>query len=244
MARRGGMLVDVVGEIGPSLVRAWFMSLRWRIMGGFKDRVAHRDARGPVIWAFWHSQQLFAAYIGRNRNIRILISRHRDGDYVAGVARGLGLVPVRGSSSHGGAEALLELVRESHGHDVAFTPDGPRGPREIVQPGVIAAARLTGMPIMPVGAAAWPRLRAKSWDGFVLPAPGAVAAITIGNVFRVPPDADREACEQYRLRLETEMRLATERAEQVAREFRPARLWSRHHHPYSSRYDEQAYSAP
>ncbi len=231
MPRPPFMLTEVIGVVGPGLIRAWFMSLRWRIVGGFKDALAHRNARGPVIWAFWHSQQLFAAYIGRNRGVRILISRNRDGDYVAAAAKGLGLVPVRGSSSQGGAEALLALARESGGADVAFTPDGPRGPREIVQPGVIAAARLTGMPIMPVAATAWPRVRARSWDGFVLPVPGARAAITIGEVFSVPVDADRDECERCRLRLEHELTRCTELCECEVRAFSASKPWPKHHHP-------------
>ena len=243
MARDDALLLGLAGDVIPPILRTWLMTLRWRIMGGFHDRLAHVEAGGPVIWAFWHSQLLFPAFIGRDRHARILISRHRDGEFVARVAEGLGLDPVRGSTSRGGAEALLELVRESHGRDLAITPDGPRGPREVVQPGAIMLAQMTGMPIMPLAATAWPRKRLSSWDGFVVPAPFARAAITIGRILRVPADAGRDARERFRLMLETEMKQATERVEVACREVHPRKPWARHHHP-NALYDERIFKAP
>ena len=242
MARDDALLLGLAGDVIPPILRTWLMTLRWRIMGGFHDRVAHRHA-GPVLWAFWHSQLLFPAFIGRDRGIRILISRHRDGEFIARVAKGLGYNPVRGSTSSGGAEALIDLVRESGGRDVAITPDGPRGPREVVQPGVITLAQQTGMPIMPVAAAAWPRKRLGSWDGFVVPAPFACAAITIGEIIRVPPGADRDAREDCRRVLERQLQIATERADAVCREFSPKQPWAKHHHPYSAHYDERVFTS-
>jgi lysophospholipid acyltransferase (LPLAT)-like uncharacterized protein len=151
---------------------------------------------------------------------------------VSRVANGLGLVPVRGSSGRGGAEALVELVNTAGKYDVAITPDGPRGPAEVVQPGVIMLSQMTGRLILPVGAAAWPRKRLGSWDRFVVPMPHARACITIGRAFRVSADADKNERERCRLFLENELMECTARAERVARLPRPERPWSLHHYRY------------
>ena len=224
------------------MVRLWMMSLRWRIVCGFKDYETHK-ASGPVIWAFWHSNLLFPAYIGRDRGIRILISHHRDGEIVARVAKGLGLVPVRGSSSRGGTEALMSLAQAAGRYDIAITPDGPRGPREVVQPGVILLSQVTGRPIMPVAAMAHPSKRLGSWDRFILPMPGARASIGITKIIKVPPDANKETREEYRLMLEEELKRVTEIVENESRPVVKKRPSAGRHH-FRTLYDKPWFTSP
>jgi lysophospholipid acyltransferase (LPLAT)-like uncharacterized protein len=105
----------------------------------------------PYILAFWHGRLFLMPYAYPGRRIAILISEHRDGEMISRTMHRFGLETVRGSTTRRGAAGLREIVRSIRGgSDAAFTPDGPRGPRCVVQPGVIAAARLSGAPIVPV----------------------------------------------------------------------------------------------
>ncbi len=129
------------------LVRAT-TRLRWENREGILD-AGRRGA--PYILAFWHGQLFLMPYAYPGRRIAILISEHRDGEFISRTMNRFGFATVRGSTSRGGAAGLRDAVRHVRsGFDAAFTPDGPRGPRHVVQPGVIAAARLSGAPIVPV----------------------------------------------------------------------------------------------
>ncbi len=106
----------------------------------------------PVIYAVWHGRILLLPYLYGWRRARVLASRSRDGELVTRFVRRFGLEAVRGSSSRGGAEALRSLARSlGEGRDAVVVPDGPRGPRETVKPGIVALARVSGAPIVPIG---------------------------------------------------------------------------------------------
>ncbi len=136
--------------IGAHVVRMLGRSMSWRVHGAeHVDRLS-RQGR-PVIIAFWHGQQLMMPLAYRGRGARILISRHRDGEFVCRLVQRFGFGAIRGSTTRGGAGALRRLIRAGRqGVDLVVTPDGPRGPRHVVQPGVLALARSTGMPIVPL----------------------------------------------------------------------------------------------
>jgi lysophospholipid acyltransferase (LPLAT)-like uncharacterized protein len=107
--------------------------------------------KAPYILAFWHGRLFLMPYAYPGSRIAILISEHRDGELISRTMQRFRFTTARGSSTRGGALGLREILRKlSAGFDAAFTPDGPRGPRESVQGGVIAAARLSGAPIIPV----------------------------------------------------------------------------------------------
>jgi len=124
-----------------------------------------------------------------------------------------GLGVVRGSSSRGGAEALRALTAAVRaGEDVAVVPDGPRGPRERVQPGVLLLAALTGAPVVPFGFAARPARRLASWDRFMVPLPFARAAVVFGKPLAIARDAERETA---RADLERALREVTNCADRL-----------------------------
>ncbi|MCI0567263.1 MAG: lysophospholipid acyltransferase family protein [Acidobacteria bacterium] len=105
----------------------------------------------PCILAFWHGRMFLMPYSYMGTRVTILVSEHRDGEYISRTMARFGFTTARGSSTRSGAIGLREILRAlKRGDDAAFTPDGPRGPRETVQPGVIAAARLSGAAIVPV----------------------------------------------------------------------------------------------
>ena len=113
------------------------------------DRI-YREGRN-IILAFWHGQQLMIPLGYRGLHPEILISRHRDGEIIYRIIKRFGFGAVRGSTTRGGHEALRQLIRLGReGVDLVMTPDGPKGPRHRVQPGVVALAKFTGLPIVPL----------------------------------------------------------------------------------------------
>jgi hypothetical protein len=123
----------------------------------------------------------------------VLTSASRDGAIIAAVMRNFSLKSVRGSTSRRGATALLELTGTlKAGEDVAVTPDGPRGPRYKLGPGVVFLARQTGAAILPIHIEYSRVLRLKSWDRFMIPLPFTKVNVIFGDLVFVPPDADME----------------------------------------------------
>ncbi len=171
-----------------------------------------------LIFAIWHNRLslaliLYRKYVARRdraRKLVALVSASRDGGLLTRVLELFGVEPVRGSSSRRGAQALLEMVSwGERGHDLAITPDGPRGPCYEVQEGVISTAQLTGLPIVPVSFRLNWKIRVNSWDKFQIPLPFARCEITVGKIMRVPRESSDAEREELRKQLETEMRAIT-----------------------------------
>jgi lysophospholipid acyltransferase (LPLAT)-like uncharacterized protein len=139
------------GLLGSTAIRVTRRLMRLRYDNReVMDRIRARGER--VILAFWHGQLFMMPYVYPSDRIAILISQHRDGEYISRAMEWLGFTSVRGSTTSGGGMALRGLVRHFHqDFDLAITPDGPRGPRHRAQSGVVQVARLTGGPIVPVG---------------------------------------------------------------------------------------------
>ncbi len=177
-------------------------------------------ARRPLIYMVWHGRILMVPWLNRRlcrthgaRLARVLASRSRDGELVARWVARFGLPVVRGSSSRGGSDALRALLAAVRGgEDVAVVPDGPRGPRERLQGGVVALAALTGAPVVPLGFAARPARRLASWDRFLVPLPFARAAAVFGKPAVVARAADRES---VRADLERVLHEVTESADRL-----------------------------
>jgi lysophospholipid acyltransferase (LPLAT)-like uncharacterized protein len=158
-------------------------------------RTEHEDrwrplyqAKRPHVFLLWHEALLPLLWHHRRQGIAIVVSENRDGQYLADFALKLGYRAVRGSSSRGAARALLGAVRELQaGRSVAFTPDGPRGPRRALKPGVVAAAQRGGGVIVPIHARADRAWRLDSWDRFLIPKPAARVTVVYGRPFEVEP---------------------------------------------------------
>lgn len=167
---------------------------------------------GPAIFCLWHNRLALCmeAYVNYVRprtgsaGLAALVSASRDGGFLAGVLARSGVQPVRGSSSRRGAQSLVELTSwAERGYDLAITPDGPRGPRYRVQPGVIGLAQVTGLPIVPFSYAVTWRVALKSWDRFQIPLPLARCEMRFAPALRVPRGADEATREALRRELET-----------------------------------------
>ena len=146
----------------------------------------------PAIYCFWHRCVFPAAYLFRSHGIRVLTSRSYDGEYIARIIERLGFRAVRGSSSRGAVQSLRELQRElARGEFVAFTIDGPRGPRYVAKPGPIHLARITGAPIFSFYVAVERAWILKTWDAFILPKPFSRVHCYVRTPIRVGPDIDQ-----------------------------------------------------
>jgi lysophospholipid acyltransferase (LPLAT)-like uncharacterized protein len=192
------------------LVKAICATLRVHVVRGEIEQTVHARRRN-VIYTFWHGHLLYLMYRYRGSGVYILVSQSRDGDMLSRILRRFGLPTIRGSSSRGGRRSLLELVRRVRaGASAGIAPDGPRGPRHQAQAGIIALARLTEVPIIPVAVGARWKIEFRSWDRFLLPLPGSRVVVAYGEPVVVPSDADPEVLEQKRQELEGKLLKLTE----------------------------------
>jgi len=181
-------------------------TVRVTVVNGERLEDAEREA-GGFIYAFWHGQLLLAALVHDGKPTAAMISRHGDGELIAGVVEARSIRAVRGSTTRGGPVAfrgMIDLVRSGWTR-LAITPDGPRGPRHVVQPGIVRLAELTGFAIIPAGLAARPAHRFRSWDGFQVPWPGGRVRVHYGRPIRLPKEIDDTAREETRRTVETTM---------------------------------------
>jgi lysophospholipid acyltransferase (LPLAT)-like uncharacterized protein len=167
--------------------------------------------------AFWHGRILPATYYFRRRGIVVITSENFDGEWIAGIIERFGYGTARGSTSRGGHRALRQLARGlASGKPAGFTLDGPRGPARAAQPGAIWLAKATGNPVLPFHLEADRYWTLKSWDSTQIPKPFATVALTVGEPFEVPKDADDERIEAARRELEERLRALEARARTMA----------------------------
>ena len=191
-------------------------ALRRTNTAAFDRRVADGER---CIYALWHARMLPLIYAYRGLGVAALVSRSRDGELIAGVIERIGYVAARGSSSRGGQQGFNELVRfAAQGRSLTITPDGPRGPREVVKPGLVRLASLTGLPVLPVASACRRAWVLRSWDGFRVPRPFARVWISYGDPVQVPAGLDDAGVELWRGRLEEALKANTERLAREAGE--------------------------
>jgi len=168
----------------------------------------------PLIASFWHAGQIPATYICRDLGIRVMSSNSYDGEYMGRIIRKFGFVAVKGSSSRNAVRALLGLRRAlQDGWTVAFTLDGPRGPRYKVKPGPVALARASGVPMTTFHIAVERAWVLNTWDRLIIPKPFSRALIRIGKLIPVPNDASDQDLERYQQELQDSLDRVREFAE-------------------------------
>ena len=186
----------------------YLLLVRFRIFRE-KELFAHLHRGGKGIIAVWH-QRIFLviSYAQRFKDFTpvAMISKSRDGDLIADVARRLNFRPVRGSSSHGGREALAEMVAQLSTHPLAVhAVDGPQGPRGLVKAGIIRMAQLSGAPIIPVYISVDRAWVLRSWDRFLIPKPFSTVWVRWDDPIPVPATLDNDAFDAIRLQIEKRM---------------------------------------
>lgn len=204
----------LAGLLGAPLLRA--LGATWRVRVDPPDFAARLSSDRPRVYAFWHGRLLIPTYLGRDRGVVAMISRHADGEVIARIAAGLGHGTVRGSTTRGGAAALHDAVQALRdGRSLALTPDGPKGPFEVAQTGAVYAASRGRAPLVPIGVGVRRPWVFGSWDRFLVPKPFTAIALVQGEPLHPPEDLEGAALEEFRLRLETAIRALTARAERL-----------------------------
>jgi len=184
-----GIRSAAAAAVGALRLLGQTWSLQWT-----RRHLIDRWGGGGLIFAFWHGESLVPAWAYRKSGVAVMVSLHKDGEIMNRALSLLGFRRVRGSTTRGGRaamSAMIELLR--HGGTGAITPDGPRGPRHTVHPGVLLLAARTGKPILPCGIAARPCWRLRSWDHYMIPWPFARIRIAAGDPLIVPAELDRTA---------------------------------------------------
>jgi lysophospholipid acyltransferase (LPLAT)-like uncharacterized protein len=195
--------------MGAVVMRTVGRTLRYR----FDDRsgIFQAPANEGLIWSFWHSRLFLMSYVhwrffAHRPPGAAMTSQSKDGEWAAQLALQFGIAPVRGSGGRGGTAALRELARFlRRGEDVGVTPDGSRGPRYELKPGIVLLAQLGRRPILPVGVEYDRCFRLKTWDGFMIPLPFSRVNVTFGDLLHVAVTHSAEEFEAERLRCEQAM---------------------------------------
>ncbi len=196
---------------GAGLLRLLFATLRLRVSDpqGFLANPPH----SPAIYAFWHNRILaitaafLRVYPRSRRGVLVLTSASKDGMWLGLVSKHLGMGSVRGSSSRRGATAMRELLeRVDAGYDIAITPDGPRGPKYVLGPGLVYLAHRAQLPILPCHAKFHNAWRLRTWDGFTIPKPFSRVEVTLGPLLHVPATTDESGLAAEREKIESVLR--------------------------------------
>ena len=207
------LLLFLVSWIGPLLVSILGMTLRIEWVGEENLDILRKEKKS-VIYAFWHGRMLIFTFSHRKQKIHVLISQHRDGEFIARIIGNLGFVSVRGSTTRGGSKAIFEMCeRAASGFDVAITPDGPKGPGFEVHPGIIYIAQRSGMAIVPITNSAKNRWSLSSWDRFLIPRPFSKTVIMLGKPICVSAECSSEELEERRKELEKQLLELTQKAD-------------------------------
>jgi len=208
---RQRVLLGVISWLGFLVIRMIGPTLRYTL--SFEDGAPETDAVRPVIWVFWHECIITSAWHWRDREIAVMTSRSFDGEYIARIVEKLGYRAVRGSSTRGAVGALLGMRRElEQGRSVAFTIDGPQGPKHVAKPGPVLLARVAGLTVCVFHLAVDRAWRLRTWDRLVIPKPFARVLLRFSRRIRVPAEGSDAELEH----LHAEMQAGLERAREFA----------------------------
>jgi lysophospholipid acyltransferase (LPLAT)-like uncharacterized protein len=189
----------LVGWLAGTLLRLWFCTCRVEIEENKLMEQFVKPGLSTLV-VTWHRAAIYGIYyMSTQCRAAIMISRSKDGEYLARLARNLGMVPVRGSSGRGGSQALDEMVsymKEDSPRYAATVGDGPKGPRYEAKKGMVVLAMRTGLPLMTY---MWSCDRAwifkKAWDKTMLPKPFSRIVVKAGRIFTYPPEMSQEEIE-------------------------------------------------
>jgi lysophospholipid acyltransferase (LPLAT)-like uncharacterized protein len=194
-----------IGRLGAAVLHLWGRTLR--IERDIPPAVrALEDGGEHLVYAFWHCHILPLTWAYRGRSLVVLVSEHGDGETITQIIHHLGYGTVRGSTTRGGARAALTMARLGKaGHPLGVTPDGPRGPRHVLQPGVLLIAGRSRLPVVPVAIAMQRGRCLDSWDRFEIPAPFSRIWIVAGEPIHVPEEMGEEEAALWQRRVQEGM---------------------------------------
>jgi len=200
-----------ISLIGPTLR----YSISWEEPPSPPDAIYEK----PVIYSFWHRAVFPSAWLWRKTGIAVMVSRSFDGEYIARTIEKLGFVAVRGSSSRGGAKALLGLRSQlEQGNLVAFTIDGPRGPKYVAKPGPVLLARASAFPMAAFYVALSDTWVLNTWDALMIPKPFSKALVRFSAKMAVPADAANADMDAQTAEFHRQLQTALDRVTRFAEE--------------------------
>lgn len=197
----------MLGYLAGFTMKIWSLTLRYEV-NGKKGMTSPSINPNPVIFALWHNRIFTMPPIwkhtgGLNRSTVVLTSASKDGTTLATAMEMFGIGSIRGSSSRRAISALIGMKKSLlEGTDVCVTPDGPKGPRYVVQPGLLKIAQTSGAEIIPIHITYGSAWRLKSWDRFVIPKPFSRVSVTFDNPLKIAKGISEEEFESARASLE------------------------------------------
>lgn len=207
-------------RVRPGILAAPIFWVVYPLVKSLRTTIVNKEyiddtGEGKLV-CMWHGRTVIPAFGRFWRNFWVMISLSRDGEMQSLIYQRIGFEIIRGSTGRGGVKAAAESVRVlKNGGKMAITPDGPRGPHEVVQDGVMFLARKSGVGLYPMGIACRPCYFAPSWDRYLVPIPFAKAAIVLAEPLFLAKDATPEEEEAVRLKLENEMKRVQAEAERM-----------------------------
>jgi lysophospholipid acyltransferase (LPLAT)-like uncharacterized protein len=188
--------IRLVSLLGYWAIRLIGGTLRWRVEGE-ENLQSIYAAKKNVIYTFWHGRIFLGTYYFRNRGIVVMSGYNKDARTMARVIERFGYGIARGSSTRGAKRAVVTMLREiRRNKDVAFSIDGPRGPRYIAKPGAVWIASKTGAAIFPFHLSAEKKWVINSWDHFHIPKPFSRVLVLMGIPIYVREDAGESELSQ------------------------------------------------
>jgi lysophospholipid acyltransferase (LPLAT)-like uncharacterized protein len=219
MKIRNRHVIRVASWLGGGLARTLVRSVRteYHCVGPTVVPAPAIPADKRYVFSAWHETLLLPALYFGHPDVAVLVSRHADGQLLTAMIESTGMGMVQGSTNRGGIEAVRQIVNGTAGRKhLIVTTDGPRGPRRVVQPGIVYIASRAGMQIVPTGVGYYRPWRFNSWDKFAVPKPTTKARILLGEPITVPATVKSDGLEAYRKTVQAEMDRLTAAAEQWA----------------------------
>ncbi|MGI9101069.1 MAG: lysophospholipid acyltransferase family protein [Terriglobales bacterium] len=208
------LALAIIAAAGSLLVRLIGPTLRYTI--SLEDGAPASEWVCPSVYVFWHRCVIPALWWYRGKQIAVMTSSSFDGEYIARIIEKFGYRAVRGSSTRGGVRALLGMHTEiEQGRAVAFTIDGPTGPRYIAKPGPVLLARNVQKPLLAFHCAVERAWVLNSWDRFLIPKPFSRVLLRLSRTITVPPDADGDALDAFHQQMQQALDRAREYSEKM-----------------------------
>jgi lysophospholipid acyltransferase (LPLAT)-like uncharacterized protein len=184
--------------IAPPLLMLYRYSLSIKIYHGNFVLGCHQRGE-KIIYSVWHENLILGLLVHKKQGVYVLVSQHFDGEIIANILKAFGYKSIRGSSTRGGKEAFAQMKQkmERKQTEVAFTPDGPRGPRREVKVGIVRLASETGAPIIPMAVAASRFKRLNSWDRLLIILPFSRCTLVYHEPIYVPANINSEKLKEH-----------------------------------------------
>ena len=168
----------------------------------------------PFILAFWHSQLMMIGFAWKKKqNVNILASSHSDGRFGAIVGKYFNLNNIQTSEKNKSVSlrSIFKLLNDNN--YIGITPDGPRGPKEIVSEGIIKIAKTSKVPIIPIGFWSSKNFKLKSWDSFLITLPFSKCSFVWNKPLEIPYNIQENQIQHYQKLLQEKINQSVKKAQ-------------------------------